>query len=147
MLPLYMLTSIKKQEILVELKNGETVYGKLNNCDSWMNLTLSDVVYNFNNGEKFQKMNEIYVRGAHIKFLRLPDLVMDQAKEQNMLNMEQRNRNQKRRGTGGFQRRNYNNDYNRDNRDNRENRENRNFNGNQRNGANGGGYGRRNFAN
>ncbi|OBA21708.1 Sm-like ribonucleo protein [Metschnikowia bicuspidata var. bicuspidata NRRL YB-4993] len=145
MLPLYMLTSIKKQEILVELKNGETVYGKLNNCDSWMNLTLTDVVYNFNNGEKFQKMNEIYVRGAHIKFLRLPDLVMDQAKEQNMMNMEQRNRNQKRRGTGGFQRRNYNNDYSRDNRDNR------NFNGSLRAGGNGGnggngGYGRRNYA-
>ncbi|KAF8004379.1 hypothetical protein HF325_001827 [Metschnikowia pulcherrima] len=135
-----MLTSIKNQEILVELKNGETVYGKLNNCDSWMNLTLTDVVHNFNNGEKFQKINEIYVRGAHIKFLRLPDLVMDQAKEQNMLNMEQRNRNQKRRGTGGFQRKSFNNDYNRDN------REGRNYNGGQRNGGNGG-YTRKNYAN
>lgn len=135
-----MLTSIKNQEILVELKNGETVYGKLNNCDSWMNLTLTDVVHNFNNGEKFQKINEIYVRGAHIKFLRLPDLVMDQAKEQNMLNMEQRNRNQKRRGTGGFQRKSFNNDYNRDN------REGRNYNSGQRNGGNGG-YTRKNYAN
>ncbi|KAJ8144846.1 hypothetical protein OXX80_003175 [Metschnikowia pulcherrima] len=135
-----MLTSIKNQEILVELKNGETVYGKLNNCDSWMNLTLTDVVHNFNNGEKFQKINEIYVRGAHIKFLRLPDSVMDQAKEQNMLNMEQRNRNQKRRGTGGFQRKSFNNDYNRDN------REGRNYNGGQRNGGNGG-YTRKNYAN
>ncbi|QBM89188.1 U6 snRNA-associated Sm-like protein LSm4 [Metschnikowia aff. pulcherrima] len=135
-----MLTSIKNQEILVELKNGETVYGKLNNCDSWMNLTLTDVVHTFNNGEKFQKINEIYVRGAHIKFLRLPDLVMDQAKEQNMLNMEQRNRNQKRRGTGGFQRKSFNNDYNRDN------REGRNYNGGQRNGGNGG-YTRKNYAN
>ena len=135
-----MLTSIKNQEILVELKNGETVYGKLNNCDSWMNLTLTDVVHNFNNGEKFQKINEIYVRGAHIKFLRLPDLVMDQAKEQNMLNMEQRNRNQKRRGTGGFQRKSFNNDYNRDN------REGHNYNGGQRNGGNGG-YTRKNYAN
>lgn len=118
-----MLTSIKNQEILVELKNGETVYGKLTNCDSWMNLTLSDVIFNYNNGEKFTKMNETYIRGIHIKSLRLPDSVciecprtplysnftnnvkvMDHAKEQNMLNMEQRNRNQKRRG--GFQRRN-----------------------------------------
>lgn len=135
-----MLTSIKNQEILVELKNGETVYGKLNNCDSWMNVTLTDVVYNFNNGEKFQKMNEIYVRGAHIKFLRLPDLVMDQAKEQNMLNMEQRNRNQKRRGAGGFTRKNFNNDYSRDNRDQRDSRS---SNGHQRSGGSGN-YGRRN---
>lgn len=70
-----MLTSIKNQEILVELKNGETVYGKLLNCDSWMNVTLSEVIHNFNDGDKFDKLNEIYIRGNHIKFLRLPDLV------------------------------------------------------------------------
>lgn len=70
-----MLTSIKNQEILVELKNGETVYGKLTNCDSWMNLTLSEVIFNYNNGEKFNKARETYIRGIHIKSLRLPDLV------------------------------------------------------------------------
>lgn len=70
-----MLTSIKNEEILVELKNGETVIGKLSNCDSWMNLTLSNVVHNYNKGEKFNKIEEIYIRGSHIKYLRLPDLV------------------------------------------------------------------------
>lgn len=101
-----MLTSVKSQEILVELKNGESVYGKLTDCDSWMNLTLSDVVVNYNKGEKFNKLNEIYIRGSHIKFLRLPDLVMDHAKEQTLLSQEQRNRNQKRKG--GFQNRRFN---------------------------------------
>lgn len=136
-----MLTGIKSQEILVELKNGETIFGKLTNCDSWMNLTLSDVVHTFNNGEKFNKLKEIYVRGSHIKFLRLPDLVMDQAKEQNMLNMEQRNKNNQRRrgggGQGGYQRRGFN-DYGRDN-------DQRNHTGGFRNGGgNNGGMGRRN---
>lgn len=70
-----MLTSIKNEEILIELKNGETVYGRLTNLDSWMNLTLSDVIFNYNNGEKFTKMQETYIRGIHIKSLRLPDLV------------------------------------------------------------------------
>ncbi|PVH14136.1 uncharacterized protein CXQ87_002261 [Candidozyma duobushaemuli] len=101
-----MLTSVKSQEILVELKNGESVYGKLTDCDSWMNLTLSDVVVNYNKGEKFNKLNEIYIRGSHIKFLRLPDSVMDHAKEQTLLSQEQRNRNQKRKG--GFQNRRFN---------------------------------------
>lgn len=136
-----MLTSIKGQEILVELKNGETVYGKLTDCDSWMNLTLSDVIFNYNNGDKFSKMQQTYIRGIHIKSLRLPDLVctiifkvsdiflltkqvMDRAKEQNMMNMEQRNRNQKRRG--GFQRR-----------DGRDQRNNGNFRGNGRRNYNG----------
>lgn len=99
----------------MELKNGETVFGKLSNCDSWMNLTLTDVIYNYNNGEKFNKLEEIYVRGNHIKFLRLPDTVMEQAKEQNMLSIEQRNRTKGRRGPGNFQKRN-NNDYGRENR-------------------------------
>ncbi|PVH18934.1 hypothetical protein CXQ85_001226 [Candidozyma haemuli] len=106
-----MLTSVKNQEILVELKNGETVYGKLTDCDSWMNLTLSEVVVNYNKGEKFNKLNNIYIRGSHIKFLRLPDSVMDHAKEQTLLSQEQRNRNQKRKG--GFQNRKFN-DNNRD---------------------------------
>lgn len=123
-----MLTSVKGQEILVELKNGETVYGKLNDCDLWMNLTLSEVIYNFNKGEKFNKMEEIYIRGNHIKFLRMPDQVMDYAKEQNLINMEQRNRNQRKRG--GFQNRRFNDN-------------NRNFNGgggNYKNGGRRGGF-------
>lgn len=74
-----MLTSVRGQEILVELKNGETVVGKLNDCDLWMNLTLSDVVFNFNKGEDFNKMEEIYIRGNHIKFLRMPDQVCQSA--------------------------------------------------------------------
>ncbi|QRG37575.1 hypothetical protein FDK38_001952 [Candidozyma auris] len=118
MLPLFMLTSVKSQEILVELKNGESVVGKLTDCDSWMNLTLSEAVVTYNKGEKFNKLEQIYIRGSHIKFLRLPESVMDHAKEQSMLNQEQRNRNQKRKG--GQQHRKYN-----DNRDGRGNYGNR----------------------
>lgn len=70
-----MLTSVKGEQILIELKNGESVYGKLTNIDNWMNLTLSNVVHNYNDGAKFTKLDEIYIRGNHIKFLRLPNLV------------------------------------------------------------------------
>lgn len=143
------MTSAKNQQVLIELKNGETINGNLVNCDSWMNLTLNNVIQSFNNGESFNKLGEVYIRGNHIKYLRLPEEVclskgttpdrrlltsqiMDHAKEQNLLNQEQRNRNQKRR-TGGFGR-NYNNTTNR-----------RNFNGNQDN--NRGGYNNRRFNN
>ncbi|KAK6461642.1 hypothetical protein DFJ63DRAFT_297878, partial [Scheffersomyces coipomensis] len=110
MLPLYLLTSAKSKEILIELKNGESLNGELVNCDSWMNLTLKNVIQTSPNGEEFVKIPEIYIRGNHIKYLRLPEEVMDYAKEQNMINMEQRNRNQKRRG--GNDQRNYNNNNN-----------------------------------
>ena len=49
----------------------------------------------------FLKLLEIYIRGIHIKYLRIPDDIMKYAKEQNMINMENRNRYQKRRGVGG----------------------------------------------
>ncbi|CAN3354347.1 U6 snRNA-associated Sm-like protein LSm4 [Diutina catenulata] len=101
MLPLYLLTSAKTKQIMVELKNGETYNGELINCDSWMNLTLKNVIQSSADGEKFLSIPEIYIRGMHIKYLRMPEEIMDHAKEQNLINMEQRNRNQKRRNFNG----------------------------------------------
>ncbi|KAG7191773.1 RNA processing protein [Scheffersomyces spartinae] len=85
--------SAKTKQILIELKNGETLNGDLVNCDSWMNMTLSNVVQTSSLGNKFLQIPEIYVRGNHIKFMRIPDEIMDYAKEQQQLNQEQRNRN------------------------------------------------------
>lgn len=59
----------------MELKNGETLNGELVNCDSWMNLTLNNVVQVSENGTNFLKLPECYVRGNHIKYMRLPEEV------------------------------------------------------------------------
>ena len=59
----------------MELKNGESLNGQLVNCDSWMNLTLKDVIQSSSNGEDFVKLPECYIRGNHIKYLRLPEEV------------------------------------------------------------------------
>lgn len=40
-----------------------------------MNLTLSEVIQTSPNGEDFLKIPEIYIRGNHIKYLRLPEQV------------------------------------------------------------------------
>jgi U6 snRNA-associated Sm-like protein LSm4 len=40
-----------------------------------MNLTLKDVIQSSANGEDFLKIPEIYIRGIHIKYLRLPEEV------------------------------------------------------------------------
>ncbi|KAK6866553.1 U6 snRNA-associated Sm-like protein LSm4, partial [Candida tropicalis] len=100
-LPLYLLTAAKNKPILIELKTGETYNGDLTNCDSWMNLTLHNVIQTNSNGDEFTKIPEIYIRGMHIKYLRIPDDIMSYAKEQSMINMENRNRYQKRRTGGG----------------------------------------------
>ncbi|EKX33911.1 hypothetical protein GUITHDRAFT_98209 [Guillardia theta CCMP2712] len=63
--------------MLVELKNGETYNGILVNCDIWMNLSLRDVVCTSRDGDKFWKIPECYIRGNNIKYLRVPDEVID----------------------------------------------------------------------
>jgi U6 snRNA-associated Sm-like protein LSm4 len=84
--------------MLVELKSGETLNGLLVNCDTWMNLTLKEVVQTSADGDKFMRLPEIYVRGStvsfqspslvcfangfQIKYLRVPDEIVDVVKEQ-----------------------------------------------------------------
>ncbi|KAI9879306.1 MAG: RNA processing protein [Pleopsidium flavum] len=68
--------------MLVELKNGETLNGHLVNCDTWMNLTLKEVVQTSPDGDKFFRLPEVYVRGNNIKYLRVPDEIIDLVKDQ-----------------------------------------------------------------
>lgn len=55
--------------MLVELKNGETLNGHLVNCDTWMNLTLKEVVQTSPDGDKFFRLAEVYVRGNNVSVL------------------------------------------------------------------------------
>lgn len=82
--------------MLVELKNGETLNGHLVTCDTWMNLTLKEVVQTSpvgthpprapsalcpfrlpgamangrlrsQDGEKFFRLPEVYVKGNNVR--------------------------------------------------------------------------------
>ncbi|KAK3071448.1 RNA processing protein [Teratosphaeriaceae sp. CCFEE 6253] len=84
--------------MLVELKNGETLNGHLVNCDTYMNLTLKEVVQTSPDGDKFFRLPECYVRGnnfgaltpAQIKYLRVPDEIVDLVKDQQVAQQSQR---------------------------------------------------------
>ncbi|RCI10449.1 hypothetical protein L249_4279, partial [Ophiocordyceps polyrhachis-furcata BCC 54312] len=80
-LPLGLLNAAQGQPMLVELKNGETLNGHLVACDTWMNLTLRDVVQTSPEGDKFLKLKEAYVKGNNIKYLRVPDEIMELVSE------------------------------------------------------------------
>lgn len=118
------------QPMLVELKSGETINGHLVNCDSWMNLLLKEVVLTSSDGESFTQIPEYYVRGNLIKYLRIPDELIDKINEQNQ---QQRNEN-----------RNYNN-HQHNNRN--YNNQNNNYRGRGRGGRGGsrGGYRHNNY--
>ncbi|KAI6715720.1 hypothetical protein PZA11_001959 [Diplocarpon coronariae] len=103
MLPLGLLTAAQGHPMLVELKNGETLNGHLVNCDTWMNLTLKEVVQTSPDGDKFFRLPEVYVKGNNIKYLRVPDEIIDLVKEQ-----QQRDQSSGYRGgRGGAQRGDY----------------------------------------
>ena len=105
MLPLSLLKTAVNHPMLVELKNGETYNGHLVQCDNWMNLQLrvrlevnsisqnlnyhnKEVICTSRDGDHFWRMNECYVRGSTIKYLRIPDEVIDMVKEENIQRMK-----------------------------------------------------------
>ena len=81
MLPLSLLKTAVSQPMMVELKNGETYNGVLLSCDHWMNLHLKDVILTSKDGDRFWKIEECYVRGNTIKYMRVPDDVVDNVDE------------------------------------------------------------------
>ncbi|XP_078279685.1 U6 snRNA-associated Sm-like protein LSm4 isoform X1 [Rhinoraja longicauda] len=93
-LPLSLLKTAQNHPMLVELKNGETYNGHLVSCDNWMNINLREVICTSRDGDKFWKMPECYIRGSTIKYLRIPDEIIDMVKEEVL---------SKGRGRGGLQ--------------------------------------------
>ncbi|KAF2723010.1 Sm-like ribonucleoprotein, partial [Polychaeton citri CBS 116435] len=100
-LPLGLLNAAQGHPMLVELKNGETLNGHLVNCDTYMNLTLKEVVQTSPEGDKFFRLPECYVRGNNIKYLRVPDEIIDQVKEQQQQQQQQHQSHRGGRGGGG----------------------------------------------
>ena len=82
MLPLSLLTTAQGQTVLVELKNGETYNGVLQNCDPYMNMNLQNVVCTSRDADKFWKMPHCYIRGNSIRYLCMQDEVLDAVPEE-----------------------------------------------------------------
>ncbi|XP_014472885.1 PREDICTED: U6 snRNA-associated Sm-like protein LSm4 [Dinoponera quadriceps] len=105
MLPLSLLRTAQNHPMLVELKNGETYNGHLVSCDNWMNVNLREVICTSRDGDKFWRMPECYIRGSTIKYLRIPDEVIDMVKEDVQMKSrgrgEIKGRGQSQRGRGG----------------------------------------------
>ncbi|GFR57782.1 U6 snRNA-associated Sm-like protein LSm4 [Elysia marginata] len=83
MLPLSLLRTAVNHPMLVELKNGETYNGHLD-------------------GDRFWRMPECYIRGSTIKYLRIPDEVIDMVKEEVV--QKSKGRGDFKGGRGGGQR-------------------------------------------
>ncbi|KAI9221821.1 hypothetical protein BC828DRAFT_379995 [Blastocladiella britannica] len=110
MLPLSLLNAAQGHPIRVELKNGESYNGTLVNCDNFMNLNLRDVICTSPDGDRFWTLTSIYLRGMNVKFLHVPDAVLDSVQEDRERALQQRrlnnNNNNNDGGSreGGYQR-------------------------------------------
>ncbi|POM60587.1 U6 snRNA-associated Sm-like protein LSm4 [Phytophthora palmivora] len=82
MLPLSLLKTAQGHPMLVELKNGDTYNGHLVNCDTWMNVNLREVICTSKDGDRFWKMPECYIRGNTIKYIRVPNEILDMIAKQ-----------------------------------------------------------------
>lgn len=112
----------------MELKNGETYNGHLVCCDSWMNINLREVICTsrvsehhiigfphsrlflscifLQDGDKFWRMPECYIRGITIKYIRIPDEVIDMMKEDMVMKNKARGDGRPGRGAPGQRGRN-----------------------------------------
>ncbi|KAG4303969.1 hypothetical protein PORY_002622 [Pneumocystis oryctolagi] len=102
MLPLSLLTAAQGHPMLVELKNGETYNGHMVSCDTWMNLILREVVQTSADGDRFFQLPECYIRGSNIKYLRIPDEIINIVKLQNEQNRDNRGQRGISRGGRGI---------------------------------------------
>ena len=101
MLPLSLLRTAQNHPMLVELKNGETYNGHLVTCDNWMNINLREVICTSRDGDRFWRMPECYIRGSNIKYLRIPDEVIDLVREEVKSSKRDQKRVPAQRGRGG----------------------------------------------
>uniref|UniRef100_A0A1B0DL24 U6 snRNA-associated Sm-like protein LSm4 n=1 Tax=Phlebotomus papatasi TaxID=29031 RepID=A0A1B0DL24_PHLPP len=112
-LPLSLLKTAQSHPMLVELKNGETYNGHLVSCDTWMNINLREVICTSKDGDRFWRMPECYIRGSTIKYLRIPDEVIDMVKED--VQQKTRNRQEMNKQNRGGQNQRGRNQQNRNN--------------------------------
>ncbi|TID22544.1 hypothetical protein CANINC_003319 [Pichia inconspicua] len=124
MLPLYLLNAVKGEIVVVELKNGGIANGTLENCDSYMNVTLTDACISLKEGDPFNHIDRVYLKGIGIKLFKMGNEFIEKFKDQQQREKDNYNR----------QNNNNNNSNSNNNRD--RDRKNRNNNTNRRNNRN-----------
>uniref|UniRef100_A0A2K6EWH5 U6 snRNA-associated Sm-like protein LSm4 n=1 Tax=Propithecus coquereli TaxID=379532 RepID=A0A2K6EWH5_PROCO len=59
-----------------------TYNGHLVSCDNWRNIYLPEVICTSRDGDKFWRMPECYIRGSTVKYLRIPEEIIDVVEEE-----------------------------------------------------------------
>ncbi|CAM9906035.1 unnamed protein product, partial [Phaeothamnion confervicola] len=72
--PIKLLHEAESHTITVEMKNGEVYRGLLDEAEDTMNCFLTGVTMTARNG-RVSKLEQVYLRGSHVKYMVLPDIL------------------------------------------------------------------------
>uniref|UniRef100_A0A6U3DDB0 Small nuclear ribonucleoprotein Sm D3 n=1 Tax=Entomoneis paludosa TaxID=265537 RepID=A0A6U3DDB0_9STRA len=73
--PVKLLYEAEGMKITVEMKSGEIYRGLLASAEDTMNVSLTDVLKTARNGQVSKLSSAVYLKGTHIRFIALPDLL------------------------------------------------------------------------
>jgi small nuclear ribonucleoprotein D3 len=74
--PIEILHEAEGSMVAVEMKKGDIYRGKLASAEDSMNCHLSEVTHKAKDG-KISKMEQVYLRGSHVKLFVLPDMLVN----------------------------------------------------------------------
>jgi small nuclear ribonucleoprotein D3 len=81
--PIKLLHESQGHIVTMELKTGGIYRGKLINVEDNMNVQLKDITFTDRDGQ-VRKMEQIYVRGSHIRYFIVPDMLKNAPMFQNV---------------------------------------------------------------
>ncbi|GMM59149.1 mRNA splicing protein [Maudiozyma humilis] len=74
-IPVKLLNEAQGHVVSLELSSGETYRGKLVESEDNMNVQLRDVTVTGRDKGEVSRMDQVYVRGSHIRFFVLPEML------------------------------------------------------------------------
>jgi len=97
--PLTLLHEGEGHVITVELKNGEVYRGRLIESEDTMNCQMREVSMTARDG-RVKRLEEVYIRGGHVKFIVLPDLLKNAPVLKKISTMKRKKDAEEREGKG-----------------------------------------------
>lgn len=79
MLPMHLVHGSIETAVSVELKTGECYNGYIVTADYFMNFKLRDVTITAADGERFFHVDECFVRGNNVKYVRVSEEAVEKA--------------------------------------------------------------------
>ncbi|MCQ2817351.1 MAG: hypothetical protein MJ252_08815 [archaeon] len=90
MLPLELLKGCKNKNVLVQIKNGDSINGTLEKIDIFMNLKINNVIYTNKDGTNFYNTKEIFIKGNNIAAINFEENLIEDINMEKELKLQEK---------------------------------------------------------